>query len=224
MGIRILAFSGSSRLGSLNQRLLDIAGAGARDAGAVVKSIRLADFALPLYDPDLESEGGLPASVQRLQAEFGQHDAFLVATPEYNGGYTALLKNALDWVSRPRPDGTSGLALLAGKAVALVSASPGQLGGLRSQTSIRTVFDKVGALVIPDAFALGLAHQAFDEAGRLKDGNAETAVIRVGQALVRIGERLSPQHPCRTLQGCGTKPSDSQALSTASSIDDGPQQ
>lgn len=191
MGIRILAFSGSSRLGSLNQRLLEIAAAGARDAGAVVTSIRLSDLALPLYDPDLESEAGLPASVQCLQKEFGKHDAFLVATPEYNGGYTALLKNALDWISRPRPDGTSGLALVAGKAVALVSASPGQLGGLRSQMSIRTVFDKLGALVIPDSFALGMAHQAFDEEGRMKDRNAETAVSRVGHALVRIGERLS---------------------------------
>nr|AKQ44175.1 FMN reductase [Cupriavidus sp. ST-14] len=191
MSIRILAVSGSSRRGSLNQKLLDIAAYGARDAGAVVTSIRLADYALPLYDGDNEAEQGVPAEARRLQREFAGHDALLIATPEYNGGYTAMLKNALDWVSRPQEDGTSGVALLAGKAAALLSASPGPLGGLRSQLALRTVLDKLGVVVIPDAFALGTAHEAFEGETGLRDKGAEKAIIQVGVALSRTAGRLS---------------------------------
>jgi hypothetical protein len=90
----------------------------------------------------------LPNGARKLQALVEAHQALLIATPEYNGGYTALLKNAVDWISRPRGDGSSGVALLAGKAAALVSASPGQLGGLRSQTGMRAVLDKLGMLVV----------------------------------------------------------------------------
>ncbi|WP_454739369.1 NADPH-dependent FMN reductase [Cupriavidus necator] len=191
MSIRILALSGSSRRGSLNQKLLDIAAHGARDAGAVVTSIRLANYALPAYDGDLEAEQGLPEGAKRLQSEIATHDASLIATPEYNGGYTAMLKNALDWVSRPREDGTSGVALLAGKAAALLSASPGQLGGLRSQLALRTVLDKLGVLVIPDAFALAMAHEAFEGDRGLKDKGAEKTVVNVGTALCRTAGRLA---------------------------------
>ncbi len=191
MSIKVLALSGSSRRGSLNQKLLDIAANGAQDAGATVTSLRLADYALPLYDGDLEIDQGVPEEVRRLQAEFARHDALLIATPEHNGGYTAALKNALDWVSRPQEDGASGVLLLAGKVAALVSASPGQLGGLRSQMALRAVLDKLGVLVIPDAFALGLAHQAFDGETGLKDKAAEKAVVNVGVVLSRTAERLA---------------------------------
>ena len=191
MSVRILALNGSSRRESLNQKLLDIAAQGARDAGAEVTAVRLGDFDLPIYDGDFEAERGLPNGARKLQALVDMHQALLIATPEYNGGYTALLKNAVDWVSRPRSDGTSGVALMAGKAAALLSASPGQLGGLRSQAGMRTVLDKLGMLVIPQAFALGNAHEAFDAQGRLKDSHAARVVSSVGDALYRMALRLS---------------------------------
>lgn len=162
MNIRILAISGSSRRDSLNQKLLCIAARGALDAGAEVTPVRLADFELPLYDQDLEAEYGLPEGSKALQALMARHDALLIATPQYNGGYTALLKNAIDWISRPREGGSPGVALFAGKVAALVSASPGQLGGLRSQTGMRAVLDKLAMLVIPEALALSGAHEAFE--------------------------------------------------------------
>ncbi|MEM5382973.1 NAD(P)H-dependent oxidoreductase [Paraburkholderia phymatum] len=190
MGVRILAINGSSRRESLNQKLLDIAVQGARDAGAEVTQARLADFDLPIYYGDLEAERGLPNGARKLQSLMEMHDALIIATPEYNGGYTALLKNAIDWISRPRGDGSSGVALMAGKVAALVSASPGPLGGLRSQTGMRAVLDKLGMLVIPQAFALGMAHEAFDAQGRLKDGNATRLVSGVGEALYRMALRL----------------------------------
>lgn len=191
MSIRILAFSGSSRRDSLNQKLLDIAAAGARNVGADVTPVRLAEYDLPLYDADLEDERGMPTGARALQELLTRHDALLIATPEYNGGYTGLLKNTLDWVSRPRPDGSSGIALFAGKAAALVSASPGKLGGLRSQIGMRAVLEKLGVLVIPDAFALGAAHEAFNSEGKLKDPNHERIVYGVGAALSRIASRLA---------------------------------
>lgn len=189
MSIRILAISGSTRRDSLNQKLLNVAAIGASDAGATVTPVRLSDYELPIYDGDLEAEIGVPAQVRALQALVAAHDAVLVATPEYNGGYSALLKNAIDWISRPREDGTSGAVLFGGKVAALVSASPGQLGGLRSQVGMRAVLDKLGMLVIPESFALSAAHDAFDAEGKLKDANAEKLVRGVGAALYRTASR-----------------------------------
>ncbi|AKM04729.1 NADPH-dependent FMN reductase [Burkholderia pyrrocinia] len=189
MSIRILAISGSTRRDSLNQKLLNVAASGASDAGATVTPVRLSDYELPIYDGDLEAEIGVPARVRALQALVAAHDAVLIATPEYNGGYSALLKNAIDWISRPREDGTAGAALLGGKVAALVSASPGQLGGLRSQMGMRAVLDKLGMLVIPESFALSAAHDAFDAEGQLKDANAGKLVRGVGAALYRTASR-----------------------------------
>ena len=181
--IRILALSGSSRRGSLNQKLLDQAALGARAAGAEVTSIRLSDFALPIYDADSEAEHGLPKGAQALKALLAGHQGLLIATPEHNGGYTALLKNALDWMSRPN-------GFPAGKVTALISASPGLLGGVKSQLSLQIVLSKLSVHVIPKSFALGAADQFFDAEGDLKDANVERAVRGVGAALAEMATRI----------------------------------
>ena len=181
--IRILALSGSSRRGSFNQKLLDQAALGARAAGAEVTSIRLSDFELPIYDDDSEAEHGLPKAAEALKALLAGHQGLLIATPEHNGGYTALLKNALDWMSRPN-------GFPSGKVAALVSASPGLLGGVKSQLSLQIVLNKLGVHVIPESFALGAAHQCFDAEGGLKDANAEKAVRAVGAALAEMIGRI----------------------------------
>jgi chromate reductase len=121
-----------------------------------------------------------------------QHHALLIATPEYNGGYPALLKNALDWASRPSESDPAGLGVFAGKVAAVVSASPGALGGIRAQIALQISLHKLGLMVIPNSFAMGLAQLAFDEQGRLKDGNAEQNVRGVGAALVRTAIALAP--------------------------------
>ena len=186
--IRILALSGSSRRGSLNQKLLDQAALGARANGAEVTSIRLSDFELPIYDADWEAEYGLPKGAQALKALLADSQGLLIATPEYNGGYTALLKNALDWMSRPN-------GFPSGKVAALVSASPGLLGGVKSQLSLQIVLNKLGVHVNPESFALGAAHQFFDAEGSLKDANVESAVRRVGAALAEMVIRLGTCDP-----------------------------
>ncbi len=181
--IRILALSGSSCRGSLNQKLLDQAALGARAAGAEVTSIRLSDFELPIYDADWEAEYGLPKGAQALKALLADDHGLLIATPEHNGGYTALLKNALDWMSRPN-------GFPSGKVAALVSASPGLLGGVKSQLSLQIVLNKLGVHVIPELFALGAAHQCFDAEGGLKDADVERAVRGVGAALAQMVSRI----------------------------------
>ena len=178
---------------SLNQKLLDIAALGAVGAGAQVSLTRWAKFPLPMYDGDWEAEHGLPGRARALKALLAEHHALLVATPEYNGGYPALLNNALDWASRPSESDPSGLEVYGGKVAAVVSASPGALGGTRAQIALQISLHKLGLLVIPNSFALGLAHQAFDEQMRLKDGNADQHVRGVGAALVRTATALAPR-------------------------------
>jgi NAD(P)H-dependent FMN reductase len=191
MTISILAFAGSTRRDSLNEKLLDIAARGAIESGAKVTRISLADYPLPLYDGDLERQSGLPRNAAALQELFVGSDAVLIASPEYNGGYSALLKNALDWTSRPDSEGRPGLRCFANKLAAVVTASPGPLGGVRGQTAIRGVLDKLGMIVIPQSFALGLAHEAFDESNRLKDARAEAGVRTVGATLAETARKLS---------------------------------
>ena len=181
--IRILALSGSSRRDSLNQKLLDQAALGARAAGAEVTSIRLSDFELPIYDGDSEAEHGLPKGAQTLNGLLAVHQGLLIATPEHNGGYTALLKNALDWMSRPN-------GFPSGKVAALVSASPGLLGGVKSQLSLQIVLSKLGVHVIPESFALGAAHQFLDAEGGLTDADVEKAVRGVGAAVAEMVSRI----------------------------------
>lgn len=192
MQIKILGFCGSSRRHSLNQKLLDTAVLGALEAGAQVAKIRLLDFPLPIYDGDWEAEHGPPERARALKALLAEHHALLIATPEHNGGYTALLKNAIDWASRPIESDPTGLEVFAGKFAAVVSASPGVLGGIRAQIVLQISLNKVGVLVIPHSFALCLAHQAFDEQRLLKDANADKTVRGVGAALARTASSLAP--------------------------------
>jgi chromate reductase len=194
MLLKILAFSGSSRRDSLNQRLLDIALLGAAGGDSQVSKIRLLDLELPIYDGDWEAEHGLPAGALRFKSLIAEHHALLIATPEHNGGYTALLKNALDWASRPTDSDPSGLGIFAGKVAAMVSASPGLLGGIRSQIALQVSLSKLGVLVVPNSFVLSSAHHAFDEQGRLKDGNAAVAVRSVGAALAKTLSELVSGH------------------------------
>jgi chromate reductase len=104
--------------------------------------------------------------LQALKASLADHQGLLIGTPEHNGGYTALLRNAVDWMSRPN-------GFPSGKVAALVSASPGLLGGVKSQLSLQIVLSKLSVHVIPEPFALGAAHQFFDPEGGLKDANVE---------------------------------------------------
>ena len=103
-GAKILAFAGSLREGSLNKKLLALAVEGAREADAEVTVIDLRDYPMPIYDGDLEASDGIPENARRIHALLEANDGLLVATPENNYSLSAVLKNTIDWVSRPVDD------------------------------------------------------------------------------------------------------------------------
>jgi len=179
---RILAFAGSTRAASFNKQLVRLAAQGAREAGAAVTLIDLKDFPLPLFDEDLEAAAGAPEPARRLKQLMVEHDGFLIAAPEYNSSMTAVLKNAIDWVSRPVPQEPPLVAFM-GKGVVLMSASPGALGGLRGLVPVRAMLGNLGALILPEQIAVPRAFEAFHADGTLKDPQQQAAIERLGKTL-----------------------------------------
>ncbi len=160
MPIKLLAFAGSLRRESFNRQALNYAVAGARDVGAEVNLIELGDYPLPLFDQDLESANGIPDNAVTLKQHFIEHAGLLLACPEYNSSITPLLKNTLDWVSRPWR-GQAGSAPYRNKVAALVSASSSNLGGLRGLRHVREILTTLGVLVIPRQQAVSNADRVF---------------------------------------------------------------
>ncbi|MFT3721462.1 NADPH-dependent FMN reductase [Pseudorhodoferax sp.] len=191
--MRLLVIPASVRAGSLNVQLARHAEQAARTAGWLTRLLDLRALDLPLYDADLEAARGVPSRVRELQDAIAESDALLVVTPEYNGFPTPLFLNTFDWLSRlPAADGRpAGLATTADKPVGLLSASPGLHGGLRAMNYVRQYLQMAFAmLVLPQQFALGRAHQAFDAQGALADPKAAQSVARVLDALARVASAL----------------------------------
>lgn len=183
---KILAFAGSTRTASFNKQLTRFAADAARAAGVEVTVVDLRDYPLPLFDGDLEEQQGLPENARKLKALFREHDGFLIASPEYNSSISAVLKNALDWVSRAETDDEPALVAYRGKAAALVSASPGALGGLRGLVHLRSILGNMGVIVLPEQVAVPKAHEAFDADGRLKDERFAKQVTEVARKLAEF--------------------------------------
>jgi len=188
---RILAFAGSTRTESFNKRLIKIAVAGAQAAGAEVTLIDLRDYPLPLFDGDLEAREGLPANGRKLKDLFLAHHGLLTSCPEYNSSITGVWKNTIDWVSRPVP-GEAPLACFDGKVAALMSASPGALGGLRGLVHVRAILGNIKVLVLPDQVAVPKASEAFNPDGSLKDPKQQAAVEALGAKLAQVIPKIHP--------------------------------
>ncbi|BEP53167.1 NAD(P)H-dependent oxidoreductase [Variovorax sp. V118] len=190
---RILIIPGSARDGSLNRRLAAVAAATARAAGLQVTEMDLRALALPVYDGDLEAASGVPAGAHELRSAIAASDGVLIVTPEYNGFPTPLVINVFSWLSRipPGEGHAGGLAATANKPAALLSASPGPLGALRSMNFLRQYLQMAFAmLVAPQQFALGRANEAFDADGALKDARAAQSVQKVVAALAALATAL----------------------------------
>lgn len=183
MSIRLLALCGSARQGSINARLLALAVANARAAGAQVTEFPLTATTLPMFDQDAEAAQGLPPGAVALKAAFRAHDGLLVASPEYNGFFTPLLKNAIDWVSRPEPGAVSPFA---GKAAALLAASDGALGGIRGLPHLRLLLSNLGVTVAPTQLALARASQAYAADGGLADAGQAAMLDMAVRDLLRL--------------------------------------
>ena len=186
---RILAFAGSLRAGSFNSRILEIAAAAAREAGAEVKVIDLREFPMPIYDADLEIAEGIPENAMALKREFLAHEGLLLASPEYNSSFTPLMKNTLDWVSRPAR-GEGSLAAYKGKTAVMMSASPGALGGLRGLVHLRAVLGNIGVIVLPEQKAISSANAAFTPEGALANAKDHDAIRALGTRLAEVLGKL----------------------------------
>lgn len=186
---RILAFAGSLRSESFNKKLVKIAIAGARDAGAEVTYVDLRDYPMPVFDQEIEDRDGLPESAVRLKELFFEHQGLLISAPEYNSSITGVLKNTIDWVSRAAP-GEKSVAAFAGKAAALMSASPGALGGLRGLVHLRSILGNIDVLVLPSQVVVPKAGDAFLSDGSLKDKQQEEKVRQLGAKLTQLLKKL----------------------------------
>ena len=186
---RVLAFAGSVRNGSVNRQLLDHAAGVVREQGLAVTTVDLADYPLPLFNEDLEAGEGTPDAATRLKALFLDHQALLLACPEYNSSITPLLKNTIDWMSR-KAEGEGPLAAFDGKVVGLLAASPGSLGGLRGLVHVRDILGNIRCHVLPEQVAVPKAHEAFDEQGRLTAEPAASLVQALAASLARTTTAL----------------------------------
>ena len=188
MTVQLLAFSGSARAASFNLKLVRAMAAGAEAAGATVTVIDWREFTLPVFNEDIE--GDTPPAAVRLKTLFAGAQGFLIAEPEYNGGYSALMKNAIDWVSRPLPGAPTG-SVFKGKTVVVAGATTGKWGAVRSVRQLREVLGYLGCIVLPDSLSVNAADKAFDAEGRLTDAKTAELAAAAGAALARATAALA---------------------------------
>lgn len=188
--IKILAFSGSARKDSFNQKLVAIAAEGAREAGADVTLINLKDYPMPLYDGDLEAKDGLPEYALKFKALLASHDALLIASPEYNSAFSPLLKNAIDWASRPTEENELMVSAYRGKVAGIMSTSPGALGGMRGLVFLRMLLENIQVMVHPEQKAVSSCYEAFSEDGNLKSEEVQASIKAIGSDVARMALKL----------------------------------
>jgi chromate reductase, NAD(P)H dehydrogenase (quinone) len=174
--MRVLGISGSLRRDSHNTALLRHVGE-LFEAEGVEFEIYDGLRDIPPYDEDDDVEGG-PAAVAHLRAAVAAADAVFFTTPEYNSSIPGVLKNAVDWLSRPLATNP-----LRNKPVAVIGASTGMFGAVWAQAELRKVLAATGARVVEGEVAVGHAHTRFDD-GRLNDPNLEEQVLAVIQTLM----------------------------------------
>jgi len=190
--MKILIFAGSTRAQSFNRQLAKVAAGIATQAGAEVTHLELASLDIPLYNADLEARG-TPPDVIRLKQLMFEHPGWVICSPEYNGSYTALLKNTIDWASSPvKGDATwsQGTKPFAGKVVGLLAASPGALGGLRSLSHLSPLLSNLQCWVAPKQFVLAQAGSAFDADGQLQSDKQLDSVRSVVSQVLWAAQRL----------------------------------
>lgn len=191
--IKLLFLSGSTRQQSFNKKLAQLA-ANYCKLNPEVEAIfiDLKDYQMPIYNGDDESNNGLPNNAILLKKLFSQADGFFISSPEYNSSISALLKNTIDWLSRPHEEDEKPLIAFKDKVCAISSISPGGLGGLRGLVSLRMILSNIGVHVIPTQAAIGSAFQAFDEKGNLANDGQKEMLENVLKQLIEISKR----HTC----------------------------
>jgi len=185
--INALGFSGSLRSGSYNTALLRFA----REAAPAGMNIDIFDIsAIPLYNADVDAAGA-PEPVARFKDAIAAHDALLIVTPEYNYSIPGVLKNAIDWASRP-----AGRTPLDGKPAAIMGASTGPVGTARAQAHLRLVLASNNVAVLPaPAVLVARAAEKFDRDGKLVDDATAAHVSKALAAFLDWTRRLARPAP-----------------------------
>ncbi len=188
--LKILVIPASLRTGSLNAKLAAVAAHQFAQAGIEVTRLSLADFPLPIYDGDLQTRSGVPKNAVDLKRMIGAHHGVLIVTPEYNSSVPALLKNAIDWVSRVQDTHESRGQVFRERAFAVAGASHSRLGGSRALAALRLILSACHALVIPNQLALAFADEAYDDRDRLKHPPDIEAMAAMVRQLIDVSQRL----------------------------------
>jgi chromate reductase, NAD(P)H dehydrogenase (quinone) len=183
--MKILAFTTSLRKDSLNNKLLRLAIDVAKAEGHEVMSISLEGFLLPSYDEDMETSGQTPKAAEELKTQIVNHEALMIASPEYNHSMPGHFKNTFDWISRYRP------VPWRRKKVLLMSASPSLVGGYRGLSALRVPFEACGAFVFPEMFTLSSADEAFQSDGEFQDMKLQENLQSNVRNFLRFATQLS---------------------------------
>jgi chromate reductase len=185
--MKIVSFSGALRTGSVSKLLVrEALRYLAAEYPLTPDYIDLKDFPFPVYDSDIEQSGGIPESIVRLGARIDEANALIIASPEYNGGISSVLKTLIDWLSRLKP------MPLSEKFVLLLSASPSGSGGVSGLWHTRIPFEALGVHVYPYMVAVPRAQNAFNAEGRLIDEKAAQKLQEVLRSFVRHVENHHP--------------------------------
>ncbi|HEX5930413.1 MAG TPA: NAD(P)H-dependent oxidoreductase [Methyloceanibacter sp.] len=190
--MRLLFFAGSIREGSFNRKLASLAHHIAAANGIEAVLAELKDYPMPLYNGDLEAKEGPPEQSRAFKALLSEYQGVFIASPEYNSSVTPLLKNTLDWVTRVREKGETGLEVFRSRVFAISGASPGYYGTMRGLLHLRQILEiGMGATVIPQQIAVPRAMDAFEQDGSLKDKAQQTLCKRVVEALAVAARKFA---------------------------------
>src|SRR5579859_5716867 len=188
--LKILVVPGSLRTGSHNAKLAMAAAHEFAQAGVDVTRLSLSDFPLPIYDGDLQAKSGVPKNAVNLKRMIGSHHGVLIVTPEYNSSVPALVKNAIDWITRVQdPHETRG-QVFRETPFAIAAASESRLGGTRALAALRLILSACHATVVPNQLALSFADQAYDDMDRLRNQADIEALKALVRQLIEVSQHM----------------------------------
>lgn len=185
MSAKIIFLAGSARKDSMNKKLARHAYELAREKGADATFVDLKDFSMPIYNGDDEVESGLPENAIKLKKLFIEHQGIFIASPEYNSSFSPLLKNSLDWISRPSEENEKPLVAFAGKVAALSASAGGHYGGLRGLVPLRMMLGNIQVNVLPQQVVIPYHGKAFSADGVLEGENSIVLIDSLVTQLIK---------------------------------------
>ena len=178
----ILVFAGSSRQQSFNKKIAKVATDTVKQLGVEATYVDLESYNMPIFCEDLEAQG-TPEGVLKFKQDLFAHEGYIIVTPEYNSSYSALLKNAIDWASRPA-EGEIDLQAFKQKPIAIMAASPGRLGGIRVLAALRLLLGNLQAHVMPTQLGISAVDKQLDDAGALQSDFIQGQIKQIAQELI----------------------------------------